>query len=1118
MVASISKPMNAKALETYHSKDNYYSQGDGLENSQWQGNFSEHQGLSGNITAEQWQQACNGKDKQGSLLRRQQKNSRAGWDITLSASKSASLKALVEQDQRVLEAHRQAVNETVNYIEEHCIFAQVKQQGKVISEQTRKGQFALFEHDDNRNQEPQLHTHIVILNQTLCADGKSRTLDSRELFNQKKTIGAYYDHAFAYQLQKQGFEIDWTSEHTFEIHGYAPEQLESFSSRRQDIRAYLEQQNIPLEQATEQQKQIACLESRTAKVHKLTPADHERQRQNWQRICSELNITHPQPHQDLEQAYRQATHPGSIQQVIEDAIESATAQQVAVSRPKLLQDCLRHSQAFYLPAKIEQVLDQSDELIPTEDGRLTTQKAIHREQRILDAAHDGRDSQPALSTQEQVKEISQEKNLNAGQTNGLLHLATSTDRITLLQGNAGVGKTYTLSAFKDVLNETTQSNLRGLAPSAAAAEILEQEIGMASSTVDRYLSIPNEQLQREEILVIDEAGMLSTQQMMDLIEKAKDLNSRLILVGDTKQLSAVQTGAPFRLLQERSQLKTVTIDENLRQVTPQLKEAVDLASEQQTQAALELLDNHGCVTEIPILKTRNYGVAQRYLDRPHERQVQTLILCDTNQDRQAITDLIRSDYIDKKKLGAEAQVVEMLHSKSLDNQAISQPYNYAVGDVVRFRRSTKKFPEPYYRVVDVKREQLQLQNRFGEIKDCPLNQYKDREVFSTQDLELRVGDRLRFTRNHREWGQINGQLLTIDAFNPDGTISINTRGKIETLTLDQLVHVDYAYCRTVHAAQGWTAQEAIWAPGNNPGREQTYVVLSRAKTELEIVTIDRQGLGLSAERSRGQENAQDLVITEPGYSAQRDAELLELQREVKAWRQQAHPEAPDPLVGEELQRQVKYVSEQRSDLVVVCREQQEELEKGTPQRSVFNWGGERPEVIEAKRQLLQESQQQLGYVEGTLRQLQGQLQQWQQKMDIYQQWEEDPQTQLMLQKELQLREPDVQERLQQQQLAYGLYANCVKVLDRFGVEEEGMRVFQGQHYRFESEGQHLRLFRQGQKQPIFQTMDMRQSGGILEVQQLDVRSDDYQQIGSSVRLFERQISQSIQREGTSLGR
>lgn len=1118
MVASISKPMNAKALETYHSKDNYYSQGDGLENSQWQGQFSEHQRLTGSITTEQWQQACNGKDNNNQSLRRQQKNSRAGWDITLSASKSASLKALVDQDSRVLEAHRQAVSETVNYIEEHCIFAQVKQQGKVISEQTKQGQFALFEHDDNRNQEPQLHTHVVILNQTLCADGKSRTLDSRELFNQKKTIGAYYDHAFAHQLQKQGFEIDWTGDHTFEIQGYESEQLESFSSRRQDIRAYLEQQNIPIEQATEHQKQIACLDSRAAKVHKLTPADHEIQKQNWQKISNELNIIHPQPHQDLEQVYKQTSHPGSIHKIIEDAIESATAQQVAVSRPRLLQDCLRHSQAFYSPTEIEKAVDQSKELIPIEDGRLTTHRAIHREQMILDAANNGQNSQAALATPERITAISEAKNLNTGQTNGLLHLATNPDLITLLQGNAGVGKTYTLSAFRDALDPDTQTRLRGLAPSAAAAEVLRQEIGMESGTVDRYLLMPNQHLNREEVLVIDEAGMLSTQQMVALIEKSKELKSRLILVGDTKQLSAVQAGAPFRLLQERSQLQTVTIDESLRQVTPQLKEAVDLAAEQQTQVALELLDGHDCVTEIPILKTRNHGVAQRYLSRPHKRQAQTLILCDTNQDRREITQHIRSEYIDRQTLGAEAQRIEMLYPKKLDKQAISQAYNYEVGDVVRFRQSTKKFPEPYYRVVEIKEDQLQLQDRFGESKDCPFDKYKDREVFSTQELELRVGDRLRFTRNHREWGQINGQLLTIDSFNSNGTISINTRGKVETLTPDQLLHVDYAYCRTVHAAQGWTAQEAIWAPGNNPGKEQTYVALSRAKTELEIVTTNRQGLGLSAEKLRGQENAQDLVTVEPEFAAQRDAELLVLQRDVKAWLQQAHPKPPDPELGKDLQWQVRYLSEQRSDLVVSCREQQQELEEMGPQRTLFNWAGERPEVIEAKRQLLQESKQRLGYVEATWQQLQGQLQGWQQEMDVYQQWDKHPQTQLMREKVVQLQEPAVQERLQQLKLAYGLYTNCVKILDRLGVEEDGIRVFQGQRYRFESEGQWVSLFRHGEKKPIFQAMDMRNSGGILEVWQLDVRPDDYQQIGAGVRLLERQMSQSIQREGPLLGR
>ncbi|MGA7934550.1 MAG: relaxase domain-containing protein, partial [Kovacikia sp.] len=82
MVASISKPMSQGALEMYHSKDNYYSQDDGLENAQWQGLYAQHQGLEGTITAAHWTQACQGQDPQGNELRRKQINSRAGWDIT----------------------------------------------------------------------------------------------------------------------------------------------------------------------------------------------------------------------------------------------------------------------------------------------------------------------------------------------------------------------------------------------------------------------------------------------------------------------------------------------------------------------------------------------------------------------------------------------------------------------------------------------------------------------------------------------------------------------------------------------------------------------------------------------------------------------------------------------------------------------------------------------------------------------------------------------------------------------------------------------------------------------------------------------------------------------------
>ncbi|NJN23901.1 MAG: hypothetical protein HC810_05265 [Acaryochloridaceae cyanobacterium RL_2_7] len=157
----------------------------------------------------------------------------------------------------------------------------------------------------------------------------------------------------------------------------------------------------------------------------------------------------------------------------------------------------------------------------------------------------------------------------------------------------------------------------------------------------------------------------------------------------------------------------------------------------------------------------------------------------------------------------------------------------------------------------VEGDRLTLKDGQGEVVELPIHQYKEREVFRCNELELREGDRLRFTRNQRDWKQINGQMFTVEGLNENGAIQINSRGKSYELSLEQIVHTDYAYCRTVYGAQGWTAKEAIWAPGQRPGKEQTYVALSRAKESLEIITLDRQALGLSIQQTQAQENALD---------------------------------------------------------------------------------------------------------------------------------------------------------------------------------------------------------------------------------------------------------------------
>jgi conjugative relaxase-like TrwC/TraI family protein len=1150
MVASLSKAMNASTLEQYHSKDNYYSQGEGLENSQWQGSFAAHQGLEGSIHKADWEQACSGNDPQGNELRRKQKNSRAGWDITLSAPKSASLKALIDQDDRVLEAHRKAVQSTVQYIEQNCIYAQVKDQGQLKREQTQKGQFALFEHDDNRKQEPQLHTHIVILNQTLCKDGKTRTLDSRELFIQKKTIGAYYDHSFAHHLKEQGYEIEWTAAHTFEIKGYQKDQLEAFSGRRQQIREHLAAQNIKLEHATAQQKEIACLESRPIKLNKNEPIDREIQQQRWQEESDRLGIIHPQPVQILNKLYELTPHPGSLNEAMNTAIESATAYKVALTRQELLRVALAHTQEHYSPLEIEPVLDRHPTLIATKDGRLTTQQTLERERFILQTANAGQSTQVPLSTQAQTAQVALAKQLNEGQTQALNHIATSSNLITLVQGNAGAGKTYMLNAFRECLTPEVRTRLRGLAPSAAAAQTLETETSIPSITLDRYLFTFNDQTPGGETLLIDEAGMISSQQMERLIRKAQATQSRIILVGDTQQLNSIEAGAPFRLLQERSNLKTATLSENLRQKTPHLFIAANLAAEQQTNEALKTLDRHNSIQEIPDLDQRNQFVAQQYLAREPREQARTLILCDTNQDRQAITDQIRTNYIVTGTLGQTARTIQILYPKKLDTQALTQAYSYQKGDVIRFYRHTAQFPDAYYRVAEVREQSLMLKDRTGQFKELPLNQYKEREVYQCHRLEIREGDRLRFTRNHRTQKQTNGQPYTIEALNPDNTIEIRTKGQRYTVTADKLLHSDYAYCRTVYSAQGWTSAEAIWAPGQNPGKEQTYVALTRAKESLQILTLNRADLGLSAQISQAQENALELVQSEPIQNVQPEqAKAIEPElrtpKPVKLEQAKPEPVIPEPVKQQELkvsdqtlwdsaqaiekwkktkpwrppehQRQeyesrmkgLRQKAERHKSNLSLLKSELASLERSKLPFNLFDVNRQR---IEHKQYEIRSEQGMLNHVANEYRQDQQRLKAWQAQVNDYREWESSDQSQKMQRLASVLEQPEYKNRLQQMQQHRTFYRMAKGILQELGQETERGWIFEGERYRIEGAEGRLRVTRKADGNILYEGLRPETADGMPKTVQARYDQNDWKILERAVKMVQAQAEQQQQRQ------
>jgi conjugative relaxase-like TrwC/TraI family protein len=857
MVCSIGR-LYAKVND--YAQDNYYTKNQELANSQWYGKGAEILGLKGQVDAETYKNAYQGLDSQGNLLRQRQsgKKSNPGRDITLSAPKSVSLLGLVKKDQAVVEAHQQAAKTTMNYIEQNCIYTRTGKGGTNL-QQTDNALFAVFQHDDNRNLEPQLHSHCVIFNLTQGLDGKWRTTDNRELYQQKMTIGMVYHHELGKRLKHLGYELNWNRDGTFEVRGYSQQQLKEFSTRRQEIEQAV---GVRANAATKAQ---ACTNTRKGKVYKAAE-ERETLKETWLKQAELLGISHPQPqvHQ-LHQDYH-LQNPDKQQELIIEATEIVTEKQVAFPKHILLKEALRQSQGNYSLEDLQTEINENKSLIKTKDGRLTTEAAINREKKIINLARSGQDKYNPLANTEIADHQAERLGLNKAQKLTLNHFVNNRDGVILCQGDAGVGKTYTVKALKDTISNNI--SIRGLAPSAAAARELNQGADINCQTLDAYLNIPINSLPKNELIVVDEAGMISNSQMQSLLEKGKQTNSRILLIGDTKQLAAVQAGSPFKLLQEQAQLPTVNINQNIRQQNFQLKEVVNLLSAGEIKQGYQKLNEQGSIKQIPIDSLRLKAVVKDYLERNTKTQSQTLILAGTNQEKSAITKQIRQGLIEQDKLSSESKTINILKPKDLDKFSLTQASSYQIGDVIKFGHTTAKFNKDlYYRVDAVNNSigTLTLRDSLGNLLNLELNLYKDRTVFQSQDLELRLGEVMKFTRNHyhNQQKQINGQQFTVLGFDNNGQITIQTKGKTQIVNPDALLYSDYRYVDTVHSSQGKTANYCIYAASSRNsltvGKESFYVAASRAKHEFKIYTASTKALGLSVEKSRTQENALSLI-------------------------------------------------------------------------------------------------------------------------------------------------------------------------------------------------------------------------------------------------------------------
>ena len=899
MVASLSALSSAAQAGSYYEADDFYYSENNTSPSEWLGDAAARLGVSGTIDRASFNALLEGRLPNGVILGTGKTGvaaHRPGWDLTFSAPKSVSIAALIGGDHRLVEAHRDAVAKTLSILEVHAAETRVRDGASMKAIRTGTLAVASFLHQTSREQDPQLHTHGVILNATVDRDGVWRSLESRPIYQIQKALGELYRQELAHAAVKLGYEVEFKKDSLFELKGVPQEMVEHFSRRSAQVEAQLAERGKTRETATAEEKQIAALGSRKSKAE----VDRSELAALWREratTCGADALT-----KVIGQAIASAAEPGRARSLKFDADLSAKAavtfasaklgeRDAVFSAIDLQREAGRFARGRADGTAIQSAINAAlatKALEPREYQRksgqrlsgFTTKTNIENEQRLLNAEFRGRGQSEPLATSCQAADAVAAAALKAERsgfswtadqraaTQGLL---TSRHRVTGVQGYAGSAKTTTVIATYAEVAKAKGLDVRLMAPSASAANTLGEALSAKAETVERHLrreeQLKSPRARPNEIWVVDEAGLLSAKDMRRLLEAAEARQVRTVLVGDIKQLGSVGAGAAFRQLQDAG-MAMVQLTEIVRQTNTLTLEAVYHSIEGQARKVLDALDRGGgLVIEEKDADRRFSKIVSAFVSMSPEERRATLVIEPSREGRDRLTQNIRQALMTRGELSAEALSFRTLVPKDLTKAEQAQARAYEVGDVIVCAvddKSQRMAKGASFEVADsdTARGIVTLRDGRGRTIVWRPETAQGIEVFQSQVIDLRRGDQVEFIKNQSRLGRFNGLVATVSEIDTRrGSIRLRAEnGRTISLNKTEIQdqHLRHAYVSTAHAAQGKTAERVLVhfdsQRANLVDQSTTYVAISRGKMDATIFTDDRHALvrGLESRTGKSQ--------------------------------------------------------------------------------------------------------------------------------------------------------------------------------------------------------------------------------------------------------------------------
>ena len=790
----------------------------------------------------------------------------AGFDLTFSAPKSVSVAWALADDvtrARIYGAHRRALEAVIAYGESQ-VFATRMGKAGVVQEDVRGIVATAFDHWDSRAGDPQLHTHVVVLNRVQAVtDGVWRTLDSKALFRAAVGMSELYNGVLADELTA---ELGW---------GWAPEQRRRSAEPKwevdgvpQPLREHFSQRSSAIETA----KDDLVAEFTTS--HGRQPTVREVIQMRQQATLTTRGDKHVRPLRELITEWKGrarpfvGTNPDSwvesltkaspprlvsaadleerlLRDVAAVVLAKVADKRATFTRANLLAETLRelHGLRFATPADRVAVAEKTATyaagravmLTPPEVGLVpdalqradgsskfrarnselyATQELLDAEARLLDAAAaTDAPTAPILREPDPAEAVAAGRTvLSREQAAAVSAVVTSGRRLDLLVGAAGTGKSTTMAGIRAAWEAAHgPGSVIGLAPSAAAAEVLAEAVGIPTENTAKWItehrrlperrqeilafdarlaraypSLATRDLQKQaaasravygrfclrpgQLVIVDEASMAATVELDYITVAVAQAGGKVLLVGDWAQLSPVQAGGAFKLLTDT------------RRDAPSLHDVRRFRHEWERDASLQL-------------RTGKPTVAATYVR--HGRV--------ESGSREDMIDLIFDGWLTDVTAGRASLMLAADAQTVADLNARARAHRVTVGEVAA--------------------EGVRLADRTTVgVGDVVVTRHNQRALVTG-----------------RGWVK-NGDDWVVQAISPDGSIRVRRAGGGTVAQLPAgyvQEHVELGYASTAHRAQGRTVDTAHAYVSAAVVREPLYVMATRGResNRLYIDTI-----------------------------------------------------------------------------------------------------------------------------------------------------------------------------------------------------------------------------------------------------------------------------------------